>query len=255
MALAESLFVAAVLLTLIAIQRRWPLVLTAFVAGLTTATRPVGVAASAAFLWSLLRLPNTSPAKRGALVIVLAPLSCWGLLEYMYFQHVAFGNAFAFAQTQEHWSHQSPVAQPGIVEKSTSLLTLEPIVGVFDPGSTRNWQRSNGEDSWPFNLFFWNPVLFLTSAGLVIYGTCRRWLTGPESVLGAFLVAIPYVTRSYEMSMASHARFGAAVVVIYPVLGRMLRAWPAPIAAITVSYCALLMMTWVALYVSGHALF
>jgi hypothetical protein len=57
------------------------------------------------------------------------------------------------------------------------------------------------------------------------------------------------------MSMASHARFAAAVVVIYPVMGRILASWPPALAGAVCALSAVIMMCWTALYVSGHTLF
>jgi hypothetical protein len=76
-----------------------------------------------------------------------------------------------------------------------------------------------------------------------------------ELVLGLGLVAIPYLTRSYEMSMASRGRFAAAVVVNYLVLGRLpARAGPVTVAAI----CTLLGLSLcicTALYAADYPVF
>jgi hypothetical protein len=173
----------------------------------------------------------------------------------MAYQYVEFGNPFAFAQTQEHWKHQIPVAHPTFAEKAWALVELEPIRGVFDPESRRYWRGADPSHGVLSNLFFWNPVLFVTSAALVAWGAWRKWLTGPEVVLGAALLAIPYLTRAYEMSMASHARFAAAVVVIYPMLGRLLAALPPPAACVAVSLSAVLLSYWTALYTAGYPFF
>jgi hypothetical protein len=255
MALAKSVFMAAALAVLIGVCRGWPLLLTAAFAGMATAARPVGVAVPAAFLWHVL-FSGVEPVRvRLIRAVFLVPVACWGLLAYMGYQYAEFGNAFAFAQTQENWTHQAPVKYPLLAEKAWALATFEPVRGVFDSNSPRYWHRSNGDDAVIFNLFFWNPVLFMAAGGLVAIGAWRKWLSGPEIVLGAGLLAIPYLTRSYEMSMASHARFAAAVVVIYPVLGRILASWPAAAAAAACGLSAAIMMCWTALYVSGHPLF
>jgi hypothetical protein len=255
MAYAESLFLATALLTLIGIHRQWPRLPLAFLAGLATATRPVGVAVTVAFLWSVIRCPRDRPAVRIGWAALLAPVACWGLLYYMAYQYAAFGNPLAFAQTQEHWTNRAPVARPEMAEKIWALVTLEPILGVYDPQSSRFWYRMNSNEGILFNLLFWNPILFLLTAGLVAWGAWRQWLTGPETVLGAALLAIPYLTRAYEMSMASHARFAAAVVVIYPLLGRLLAALPPMAACAAVSLSAVLLAFWTALYTAGYLFF
>jgi hypothetical protein len=255
LAYAESLFLCTALLTLIGMHRRWPLVAVAFLAGLATATRPVGVAVTAAFLWYVVRRPQKRLGVRLGQAVLLAPIACWGLLNYMFFLYMTFGNPLAFAQTQEHWTHRAPVAQPGLTEKLWALLTMEPILSVYDPQSSRFWGQGSSSDGVLFNLYFWNPTLFLVTAGLVAWGAWRKWLSGPETVLGAALLAIPYLTRAYEMSMASHARFAAAVVVIYPVLGRLLASLPPAAAAAAVCLSGALMLCWTALYTAGYLFF
>ncbi len=256
LAYAESMFLAASLVTLIGIHCRWPLLWNAFAAGLATATRPVGVAVAAAFLWHVVRGSERSLRSRVVLAVGLAPIACWGILDYVAFQTVAFGQPLAFARTQEHWAHCPPVARPTLSQKAIALATLEPILGVFDAESPRYWGAPpNSRYGAPFNLFLWNPVLFVASGALVAWGACRGWLTGPEVVLGVLLLAIPYVTRSYEMSMASHARFAAAVVVVYPVIGRLLAATPPPAVAAVAAGSGVLLVCWTALYVTGHLLY
>jgi hypothetical protein len=254
MAYAESLFLACALLTLYGIARGWPLVPLALAAGLATATRPVGVAVTATLLWHVLARPGPL-ASRLRKALALAPLACWGLLAYMAYQWVAFGTPLAFAQTQQHWTHLAPEQHPGWGQKLWALATLEPIRGVYDPGSRRFWYLSEGDDNILFVLSFWNPVLFLLAGGLLALGAWRRWLTGPEIVLGVGLLAIPYVTRAYEMSMASHGRFAAVVIPNYLVLGRLLAAAPAPVAAVAVSLSACLLAFWTALYAAGYPFF
>jgi hypothetical protein len=253
-AYAESLFLACALFTLYGITRGWPLVPLALAAGLATATRPVGVAVTAAFLWHVLARPEPWAARlRQACALV--PLACWGLLAYMAYQWAAFGTPLAFAQTQEHWTHLTPVEHPGWGQKLWALATLEPIRGVYDPHSPRFWYRSEGDDNVLFVLSFWNPVLFVLAGGLLALGAWRRWLTGPELVLGVGLLAIPYLARAYEMSMASHGRFAAVVIPNYLVLGRLLAAAPAPVAAVAVSLSACLLAFWTALYTAGYPFF
>src|SRR5207249_2578411 len=97
-------------------------------------------------------------------------------------------------------------------DKFWSLVTLEPIRGVYDAHSPRFWGGAQTNENPLFNLSFWNPPLFIIAAALLALGACRRWLPGPEVVLGVGLLVIPYVTRAHEMSMGSHGRFGAVVI-------------------------------------------
>jgi prepilin-type N-terminal cleavage/methylation domain-containing protein len=164
----------------------------------------------------------------------------------MFYLHYSFGNALAFAQTQEHWNFvETP---PGWQHKLISLVSLEPFWGVYVPGSKRYWANFEPHDNPLFSLMFWNPILFAAVAGLLVYGIRKRWLTGVEGVLGVGLLAIPYLTRSYEMSMASHGRFGAVVVVSYLVLGRLLAKAPSLLACGACVGCTVLLCLWSALF-------
>jgi hypothetical protein len=138
----------------------------------------------------------------------------------MLYQQLAFATPWAFVQTQEHWTLGIP-ADRSWQAKAESLLMLEPIWGVYEPGSRRDWENIRIPGSPSFNIMFWNPILFLLAAALLALGRWKRWLTGSEFVLFIGLLAIPYLTRAYEMSMASHARFAAVAVGQYLVIGRL----------------------------------
>ena len=62
----------------------------------------------------------------------------------------------------------------------------------------------------------------------------------------------PYLTRAYEMSLASHARFATVVVPVYLVLGRLLHNKPEWLRGSVLSGLALLLMAWSALFAAGH---
>ena len=102
MVYTESLFLFLSLLTFVAMQRKWPLVSIAFIAGLATATRSVGVALAAAVMWHVW---ERSRSRRTALarLTYLAPLAIWGIAAYAIFQWWIFGDPFAFVKTQQHW--------------------------------------------------------------------------------------------------------------------------------------------------------
>ena len=90
---------------------------------------------------------------------------------------------------------------------------------------------------------------------LVFIGARKSWLTGPEIVLSLLLLAIPYVTRAYEMCMASHARFAAVVFPAYIVLGRLLGPRPPWVTWAVIGAFTMMLMTWTALYAAGHLFF
>lgn len=255
MAYSESTLLLPLLLFLCGLARRWPLPVLALLAGLVTAARPVGIAATAAFLWYVISDPTRGGViRRTFLALAYGPFACWGLLAYMGYQYAHFGTPLAFAQTQDHWTSGVPLqAEPWA--KAESLLAFEPVWGCYDPGSLRYWGRGDEPGNVLFNWAFWNPILFVATFGLVVYGAVRCWLSGSETVLGLGLLVIPYLTRAYEMSMASHGRFAAVVVPAYLVLGRILGRWPEWGLQSALVTCAPLLVLWSALFASGHAFY
>jgi hypothetical protein len=251
---AESLFLCVTLALLYGMARGWPFWMLALVAGLGTAVRPVGVALTAAFVWHVLVQPGSRLRAKLGRVLLLSPLACWGLMAYMSYQWLAFGTPLAFAQTQEHWNFLAPEDR-GWPAKLSSLATLEPIWGVYVPSSHRYWDSIRSPGAPLFTLNFWNPILFVLAAALLALGARKRWLTGRELVLGAALLAIPYATRSFEMSMASHGRFAAVVVVNYLVLGRMLACSSPLVAAALCTTLALFIFTFTFLYSMNYGIF
>lgn len=250
----ESLFLCGTLAVLYGVARAWPLLPLALLTGSVTAVRPVGVAVTAAFLWHILTQPGIRPWAKVGRILILAPLACWGLLAYMAYQWLAFDTPLAFAQTQEHWIMQAP-SDHNWPAKWRSLALLEPIWGVYVPDSSRYWANVSPRHSPLFSLYFWNPILFVLATALLAWGGWKRWLTGSELVLGACLLAIPYVTRAYEMSMAGHGRFAAVVVVNYLVIGRVLGRFPPLVGT---AYCvasALLLLIFTSLYVANYLVF
>jgi hypothetical protein len=251
---AESLLVCGTLIVLYGMARNWPLMVLALLTGFVTAVRPVGAALTAAFAWYVLSRPGSSLWAKAVQTLLLAPLACWGLLAYMGYQWLAFGTPWAFAQTQEHWSFMVPQDRSWSV-KLVSLATLEPIWGVYVPGYRRYWGNTNDVIDPLFSVIFWNPALFVLAGVLLLLGRLKRWLTGSELVLGACLLAIPYLTRSYEMSMASHGRFAAVVIVNYLVIGRLFaRAGALTVAGVcTVLALGICLLT--SLYAVNHLVF
>lgn len=127
---SEPAFLFFCLLVLYGMRCGWPLPFVAFLAGATTATRPVGVAivpVVAAYVW------RTRPGwkDRGWSLAVFVPLACWGIIAYMLFQHLTFGDALAFVKTQQHWT-RAP-ALPWWA-KAVALLSWEPFWATYLPG-------------------------------------------------------------------------------------------------------------------------
>jgi len=250
---SESTFLLLTLVAMVGMVRRWPLLIVALLTGAVTAVRPVGLAVTAAFLWYLLFDNERGSIKRRILsATAFLPIACWGLLAYMTYQYIAFNNPLAFAQTQENWNQLSPPPENVFWDKFESLLSGEPIWAAYTSDIVRSWKQSGDSSNPLFNLHFWNPIIFVGTAVLVFIGARKSWLTGPEIVLSALLLAIPYVTRAYEMCMASHARFAAVVFPAYIVLARLLAPLPQWVTWVVIGIFSIMLMTWTALYAAGH---
>lgn len=252
---SESTFLLVSFLFFYGLSRRWSLGWLALVAGMLTAVRPVGVAATAALFWHILFNTKDSRWLRQAAVgFAWIPLALWGVLAYAGYQYFAFGTSLAFVQTQEHWDFGLPASE-GLEYKINSLLALEPIWGVYDRDSIRHWVRSDRHGNPLFSLMFWNPILFVTAGILIGWGLVRGWLSGPEIIFGFSLLIIPYLTRAFEMSMASQGRFTAVAFPTYVVLGRMLQQAPEWVTLTVVGLLTVMLMTWTALFAGGYMFF
>jgi hypothetical protein len=251
MAYTEGPFLLIVLLALLGMQERWRHWVIALLIGLATATRPVGIALIPVLI---LHLWQTRAGWRGFVGELLAvlPLSCWGLLAYMAFQWGAFDDPLAFARTQDHW--RFPARDPGW-SKPWSLLTLEPIWNLYNPASPRYWNHLDRHGNPLFSMMAANPVYLFLTLGLVGLGWWRKWLTLSDVVLAAGLIGIPYLTRGYEMSLASFARFCAVVPGLYLVLAQLLHAAPPPVRYGGVMLASAFLVIYASLFAVGYLVF
>lgn len=255
MGYSESTFLFFTLLVLYGMVRRWPLLVVILLCGIVTAARPVGLAVTAALVWHIFSDANRGPVPRRLLLAMICSVGAsWGLLAYMTYQYYKFNTPLAFAQTQEHWSSMPP-RESGLGCKLESLLSWEPLWGGYTSDSIRSWKRFDSHVNPFFSMFFWNPIFFVAALALILVGTAKSWLTGSEIVLSLGLLGIPYVTRAYEMNMASHARFAAIVVPAYLVLGRILRAQPEWLTWAAFGILSVMLMTWSALFSAGYLFF
>ncbi len=209
MAYAEGLLLLLMLLVFIGMERSWPMLVLALLTALATATRPVGIALLVPMVMHVFqRYP--SAAQRCLAWLVYVPIGLSGLLVYMAFLAGAFDDPLAFARTQEHWTmgHKSKELQ----QKLISLFTFEPVWGAWSEGSVHYWKQHDTLP-WYSSMIFMNPIYFLIAVLSLFLGVWFRKLNSKEWMLGFLLVAIPYLTRAYEMSMGSMGRF---VSVIFP---------------------------------------
>lgn len=224
MAYSESTFVLLEVMVLYGIRRKWPLPAMALIAGLSTAIRLVGVALliPLAFEFASRRRTENRPLLRACLML---PVAVGGLLAFMVFQWIEFGDALRFAKGQDAFYLRAPV---GSVQHWSRLFTLEPIWATWLQGSDCFWRLHAPKPGALLNLQFWNPIWFCATAALVFHGWFKRILTDAESAMGAALLIIPYIGRAEEFCMGSQARYASVALPAVMVLGYLSRKWSAP---------------------------
>ncbi len=266
MAYSESLFLLLLLLSMLAMQEGWRPVVVAPIIGRATATRGPGVAllpVFALYVWQRTRGEPTvaatseahSPAGRaatGAFVahcLWLLPLASWGLLAYMAFLYVQFGDPLLFAKAQGPRFLTTPAS---VFEQASALVTLQPLWSVYDPSSEAYWANREPIRNPLFSLHFANPIYFLICALLLAIGWFKKWLDARETLLGALLLLIPYVALGYQNWMVSQGRFAAVVFPAYIVMGRMLHGLPVAVSACLLGLCAWFLGVYSALFAAQY---
>ena len=249
-AYSESLFLAVTALLLLGLARRWPLGVLALVAGASTGVRAVGVAgAGAVMAYVLFDAARGSLGRRALTAALVAPLTCWGLLAFMAYQHARFGNAFAFADAQKHWAHYV-LPDGDKTAKWVGLATGEPLWNAYNPDSARYWANIDRHGVPGLGQAFWNPIVFVLAVAAVGFGWWRGWLNVPEAALGFGLLLIPYASRGYEMSMASQARFVSVALPSFLVLGHVLSRSPHAVTWVASALMAAMLTVWTMMFVT-----
>lgn len=248
---SEPAFLFLCVMTLYGMRRGWPLPFVAFLAGATTATRPVGVAVLVPVALYVLQHRRRWSERLYGLVVFL-PLASWGLAAYMLFQHLTFGDALAFVKTQQHWTRAPALPW---WEKAVALLSWEPFWASYLPGNAAFYWKDWEPELAICNCRFLNPIYFGAAVALVILGAWRRWLDGDELLLAAGLLLIPYVTKGYDNAMVSHGRFAMAVWPAYLVAGELLRRLPLAVSGSVLGVLGFLLGVYTAVYSAGYPFF
>lgn len=258
---AESLFAFYVVAFVYGLKRKWPFWALAIVSGFATATRPVGVALSLALLWHALfvfkdtKSRNLSPLNVTVVkMIAIALLSCFGIVCYSVYLWFTFGNPIAYADAQRFWNYHSP-GDYTLGDKMCSLVTLEPIYNTYNANSDRYWARVDGTLNPIYSQAFWNPIFYCVAWLLLLAGYMKKWLSETELVLNSMILIIPYITRGYEMSMASHARFASVAISQFIVLGRFVSLVPPVLGYLLCVMLGVLMSIWSAFFMTGDRYF
>lgn len=250
LAYTESLFLFLSLLAFYGMERRWCAVGIAVVIGLATAARPPGIVLVlplAIHVWRRRR-----NVWRGLVSFsYLGPIACGGLLSYMLYLWCAFGDPFAFAQTQEHFRVTPRVS---VWEHTLILVSGEPLWSPYSHSSMAYWRRFDTNTSAWLSLQFANPIYFVLGACLLGLGTLRGWLTELEISFGTALLLMGYVTRGYEMCMASQGRFVSVVFPMYIVMERLVEQWPVSRQVGAFSLFAAYLFTYSVMWGAGRVL-
>lgn len=213
-AYSEPLFILVLVAFLYCIttgsHHRW----TAFLCGLATGIRPVGIALLPAQLIYAWRKSGKHRVLNTTLSMVV---SCSGLLVYMTYLQIRFGDAFCFAKTQQFYLMRPHVT---LFARMRLLLTGEPIWGHYLSDPPR-WSLFHDVPWWSSYSFF-NPLFFCLALTAICFGTWKKILNVYEVVISFGLLAIPYVTRAYEMNMSSQGRFTLVIVPMFLVFARFL---------------------------------
>jgi len=262
MAYSEAMFLFLTVSVLLGMMRRWPTVILALLVGLATATRPVGIALVPPFALYLFRLSPTPtnstdrfrrPASRLLRALPFLALSCWGLIAFMLFQWIAFGDPLGFAKWQ--WRTRLTLApEASVLRELFGELTLEPIWGTYVPSKWEYWERYGAPANPLFNLRFANPIYFVGTIVLVAVGWRKKWLNEYEILLAAGLLLIPYLTKSYGNAMGSFGRFSAVVFPIYPVIGHLMHRLGGPLSTLVFVGSAFLLAVYSALFAAYYRL-
>jgi hypothetical protein len=247
MAYAESFLFLVVVLVLFGIARNWPLPVLALLVGLGTAVRPSG--AALLFPLALFLLPRSKDRPIRIAQTAWLVVGCWGILAFMAFGWLSYGDAIAFAHAQAKW-HVRPHVPLG--EKLVAVLTFGAIRGVYSESSPFYWGRFLRMGPAVFNLYFANSIYFAGTILAVAVGAWKGWLNRFEVALAVGLVGIPYVAHNYETTMMATGRYMTTVVPTYLVLGYLLRRLPVAVTVGLAGVSAFLLGAYSAMFGMGY---
>lgn len=262
MAYSESLFLLLTVLVVYGMKAKWSDWALAALVGAATGTRAVGVVlvlVFAHYLWTSRQCdePVEFPSGRGSQTaapsrgfaalrsVCLLVVSCWGILEFTAYLWWAYADALAWFTNQTVYNVR-PNSSFG--DRIISLLSFEPIWSVFVPGSAGYWARWPGATPAIFSLAFANPIYFTATCALLAYGWRSRVLEPRDVVVGALLLAVPYVTKGHDNVMLGFARYSSAAYPSYIVGGCLLARLPRPLAAMGLVVSAVMMCLYSALF-------
>jgi hypothetical protein len=230
MAYTESMFFFLVVLELYLIDRRASPWAIAGTAGVASAMRPVGIMLAVPLLWYLLAMGRRDKwlwARLPACLVV----SISGLLAFMLYCYISFGDPIVFARNRiALWAIRP---SPPLLEKVWLMASFEPVRAVFDPSSPGYWGAKADPPDALFSLYPVNPLYVVGGLGLIAVGVWKHWLTTPETLAALGLVLLPYCLNGYEAFLSGRARHVSTAFPLYLVAGKLLEplslVWKAPL--------------------------
>ncbi|MFO0882793.1 MAG: hypothetical protein U0894_01155 [Pirellulales bacterium] len=131
----------------------------------------------------------------------------------------SYGDPLQFVHAQEEFqkvSHTLP-------EKLLSLFTLAPVYRAFSTTSN-NFREMNW--TWITSNQVGDAIFWVLFAGLILYGSWKRWLNAQEFWISVSLFAFCTWFQADRNNMACQGRFVSVIFPAYIVAGHMLTQIP-----------------------------
>lgn len=244
MAYSEAMFLLVVTgaFTCVRANRIWA---AALLIGLASGIRPVGIGLILGCWFAGYRRQN-NVGRRIMELLVMSAICSVGVIAYATYLGWKFNAPLAFVHAQRYWSKRDILI---LEEKLFALSIAEPIWSVYTPGCACFWRDQSPQN--PFlNIWFQNPLIYVAVIAMVIVAKRSKWIEMTGFLFAFGLLAIPYLTRSYEWCMNSHARFTCVILPFYLAVGCWMQK-----QNLLVRWLALtLLATWLASYAAMFAL-
>jgi hypothetical protein len=137
-------------------------------------------------------------------------------------------------------------------QKLQLLLILEPIWGLFVPGSSAYWGRFLTPGQALFNTHLAGPFYFVLALILAVVGERLGRLNRYELVLILGLILVPYWITAYDSALVSMARYVSVIAPLYSLGGFLLARLPALFLAVATGVGAAFLTVFAALFGQGH---
>ncbi|MGI8980967.1 MAG: hypothetical protein ACR2FY_17200 [Pirellulaceae bacterium] len=188
--------------------------LASLMAGAASGCRLVGIALVFPILYALWQ--NRVDARHFFYRSVwTVPISIWGILCFVVYQWIEFGNPFAFIETQGNWSS---LQFDTVQDKLVHAITLGPVRDVFDDATACYWGNVAPHENPLFNMRVMNVLYFIACVWAICEGIRRKWLTREEILFAFCVLGIAYVSQAGRACMMAQGRYCSVVFPQYLVV-------------------------------------